>query len=217
MQENKTTTENTDNVTKRKMKIRKILLISFLIPVLFIIWGYDKQILSSIPYRFIQKSFFQFYLSISPSDSIVSDLFAALASLILSIISLIFVFIVKTKKWQLGLFSGLYFFLILVSIFIALTRTNFYSVKIVNNYESKITNIGFDGKRKIKALKPNEKKWIIYHSNYPNIQDNMGSTWHTVFYEKQGSKMSITLMTGETMREIIIPDDDEHPGGIQYY
>lgn len=204
---------NTEHKTKINLKARNILFIAFLIPVLLIIWGYDKQILSSIPYRYIQKSFFQFYLSISPSDSILTDLYASFASLILSIVSLIFVFIVKTKKLQLVLFSGLYFFLVLVSLSISLTRTNFYSVKIVNNYENKITNIEFDRKRKIKTLRPNEKKWIIYHSNYPNIQNNMGSTWHTIYYEKQGSKMSITLMTGETMREIIIPDNDQNPGG----
>lgn len=190
------------------MKIRKILLISFLIPVLFIIWGYDKQILSSIPYRFIQKSFFQFYLSISPSDSIVSDLFAALASLILTIVSLVLIFIIKTKKWQFGLFSVLYFLLTILSLSIALTRTNYYSVKIVNNHEKNIININFDGQRKIKSLEPTNGKWIIYRSVYPNEQDNFGSTWHRIDYTIHNSKTSITLPTGENMRCIIIPDDD---------
>jgi hypothetical protein len=177
--------------------------------------GFDKEILYKLPYRYIEKTFFQIYLSITPSDPLFSDLIDLLLSIIVGTISFILLVIKKENKRRHFLFTLSFIITAILSFYIALTRNNFYSVKLQNCYESNIKFIDFDGKRKIKILKPNEKKWIIYSSDYPNKKDNTGETWHTIHFKLDKSRHSISVFTLDAMKTIKIPDDNDNPGGVQ--
>lgn len=183
--------------------------------VMLLVFGYDKEVISFLPYRFIEKPFFQFYLNITPSDAIWTDALAFLLSVILGIRSMIY-FIKKEDKRIRYLFFVIIFIMVgISSLFILFTRNNYYSVQLVNSNDEKIKFIDFDGVRKLKSLKPNEGKWIIYKSNYPNKRDNTGETWRRINYTNNNSRQGIDVFTEDAMKTIKIPDDNDNPGGIR--
>lgn len=180
-------------------------------------FGFDKEIISILPYSYIEKPFFQFYLKFTPTDPIITDLLALLLSLILALTSLVFIIIKKDNRIRFLLFFLSFLTIAILSLYITLTRNNYYSVQIENCYKEEIKYINVDGKRKIKQLKPNEKRWIIYKSSYPNKKDNSGETWRHIDYVINESRLQIYVFTRDSMEIIRIPEDNNDPGGIKKY
>lgn len=179
------------------------------------IFGYDKEIISILPYRYVEKPFFQIYLASTPSGAIFTDLIALLISIIGG--SRCFVLLVKKNNTKRYLLLTLSFIItVIATISITFTRNNYYSVELKNSYKTDIKYIDFDGKRKIGSLKPGQSKWIIYKSNYPNKMDNAGETWRTINFTINKSRQGITVFTEDSMKKIRIPDDNNSPGGILY-
>lgn len=198
-----------------KNKTQKILLKLLAIILIILIFGFDKEIISILPYSYIEHPIFQFYLSITPTDAFNTDFVAIILSLILTFSSFILIIIKKNNRKHFLLFSISFFVLSIFSAYITFSRNNYYSVQLKNNYEDEIKHINIDGVRKIQQLEPNEKKWIIYKSRYPNANENNYNTWHQIDYVLKKSRLQIYISSAESMKLIRIPTDNDDPGGVK--
>jgi hypothetical protein len=198
---------------KPKIIYNKSLSFYLIICTLLLLFGYDKQILSILPYRYIQKPFFQEYISLTFFSGVITDLLAILISFI--IVIRCFLFIIKRNnknRYLIYFLSSI--ILLIVSITILWSREQYLAFELKNCFKTDIKYINIDGERKIQLLKPKEKKWILYKDNYSDHYSNGGEIISfKLTFTRNKSRLGMYVFSPKSL--IKIPDDNDDPGGLK--